>query len=149
MAHYDSLKSLGENTLNRDDTVELLGTNYQVKWAFLHNISGGDNNDIFEQLGIKNPRAFCEIYYGYLPKIGTWPEFMEDDFSAATRVVKALFERIEAVKNAKALEESEEIEEATTDEPLKEESKSSVLLPSKHRSIKQVVIQKEITLNNL
>ena len=150
MTYYNSLSSLGENTLEKDDRVELMGTTYRVTRCHLSNESVIAYNDqIFAKLGIENKEAFCSNHYGYTVTRGAWPEFKDYDFPAATRLVKALFILIERKKAVKASEESEESKEVAIDKPLKEESKLSVLLPSKHRNIKQVKIQKEITLNKL
>lgn len=150
MAHYDSLSSLGKNILRQDDIVELMGIIYKVTRNHLCNQSVTAYNDqIFNKLGIENVHTFCSNHYGYITDRGAWPEFKDWDFKAATRLVEALFIIIENKKAVKALEKSEESKEVAIDKPLKEESKLSVLLPSKHRSIKQIEIQKEITLNKL
>ena len=63
----------------------------------------GENHAIFHLLDIKASFAFAEKYYGYQPHGGIWPSYHEDDFEAATRLVKALYrkwlelERIEYV----------------------------------------------------
>ena len=128
MAYYNSLSSLGENTLQYDDIVKLMGITYRVTTCHLRNENVIAYNDqIFAKLGIENKEAFCSNHYGYTVTRGAWPEYKDRDYSAATRLVKALFILIEH-KKALAL---------------------SVLLPSKHRNIKQIEIQKEITLNKL
>ncbi len=148
MAHYNSLSSLGENTLKQADTVQLMGITYQVTTNYLNNPS--DRNDkIFDILNIKDKYTFCSYHYGYQVSIGSWPEYKNDDFSAVTRLVKALFKIIEDKEDVKVSEKSEEDKEVTINKPLKEESKLSVLLPSKYRNIKQITIQREITLNKL
>lgn len=150
MAYYNSLSSLGENTLQYDDIINLMGITYRVTTCHLSNQNAtGWNAQIFTELGIENKEDFCSNHYGYTTVRGAWPEFKVYDFPAATRLVKALFILIERKKAVKALEESEESKEVAINKPLKEESKLSVLLPSKHRNIKQVKIQKEITLNKL
>lgn len=150
MAYYNSLRSLGENILNLDDIVEFIGKKYIVTRSHL-SIQNATllNDQIFNVLGIKNPHDFCSQHYGYTVTKGIWPEFVYYDFSAATRVVKALFKIIEDREIVKASEESEETTEVTINKPLEEESELSILLPSKHRGIKQVEIEKEITFNNL
>lgn len=143
MAYYNSLSSLGKNTLKQDDIVELMGIEYIVTKCYLSNQSDKRNNaQIFIRLGIKDAHTFCSDHYGYRVDKGIWPEFYDYDFSAATKLVKALFKIIEDKKDVKASEKSEE--EVTI-----KESKLSVLLPSKHRNIKQITIQKEITFNKL
>lgn len=143
MAYYNSLSSLGKNILKPDDIVELMGIEYKVTKRYLSNQSDKKSNDqIFIKLGITNKYIFCSNFYGYTTINGIWPEFYDYDFSAATRLVKALFKIIEDKKDVKASEKSEE--EVTI-----KESKLSVLLPSKHRNIKQITIQKEITFNKL
>lgn len=150
MAYYNSLSSLGENTLQYDDIVELMGITYRVAANHLSNKSITAYNDqIFIKLGIENIHTFCSNHYGYTTGRGAWPEFKTYDFSAATELVKALFIIIEHKKDVKASEKSEESKEIAINKPLKEESKLSVLLPSKHRNVKQIKIQKEITLNKL
>lgn len=150
MAYYNSLSSLGENTLKQDDIVEFMGVPYKVIVSHLSNQStAGWNAQIFTELGIENKELFCSNHYGYKVVRGAWPEFKDYDYSAATRLVKALFKIIEDKEAVKASEKSEESKEMAIDKPLKEESKLSVLLPSKHRNIKQIKIQKEITLNKL
>lgn len=150
MAYYNSLSSLGENTLKQDDIIEFMGISYGVTKRYLSNLHDKYNNDkIFIILGIENVHTFCSNHYGYEATMGIWPEFKDDDFSAATRLVKALFKIIEDKKDVKVSEKSEKDKEVTINKPLKEESKLSVLLPSKHRNIKQITIQKEITFNKL
>lgn len=150
MAYYSSLESLRENTLRKDDTVKLMGITYKVTLNHLTNCDTIRCNErIFNILDIKNKELFCSAHYGYTTTRGAWPEFKDYDFSAATRLVKALFEIIERKEAVKALEESKESKEVAIDKPIKEESKLSVLLPSKHRNIKQIEIQKEITFNKL
>lgn len=150
MAHYDSLSSLGKNTLSYGDTVKLMDISYTVSTNYLANQDNTSWNDqIFHRLGIENKEIFCSNHYGYVADRGCWPEFKSRDFGAATRLVQALFIIIENKKAVKVLEKSEESKEVAIDKPLKEESKLSVLLPSKHRNIKQIEIQKEITLNKL
>lgn len=143
MAYYNSLSSLGKNTLKQGDIVELMGIEYVVTKNYLSNQSAGRYNDqIFTELDIAEKYIFCSNFYGYKTSEGIWPEFSNYDFIAATKLVKALFKIIEDKKDVKASEKSEE--EVTI-----KESKLSVLLPSKHRNIKQITIQKEITFNKL
>lgn len=148
MAYYNSLNSLGENILKHGDTVDFIGIKYTVTKNYLHNQNGKLNDQIFDKLDIKGKYTFCSSRYGYIVTTGIWPEYRDHDFPAATRLVKALFKIIED-KEAVTSEKSEKSKEVAIDKPLKEESKLSVLLPSKHRSIKQVEAQKEITLNKL
>lgn len=144
MAHYNSLKSLGENILKQDDLVEFMGIIYKVNMRYLFNKNNiGYNEEIFHRLHIKDIHTFCSDHYGYIASRGAWPEYRVYDFSAATRLVKALFEIIESEKAVK------DSKKEAIDTPLKEESRLSVLLPSKPRNIKQIEIQKEITFNKL
>lgn len=150
MAYYNSLNSLGENILENGDTIDFIGIKYTVTKNYLYNQNSTALNDqIFDKLDIKDKYTFCSSRYGYVVAIGIWPEYKSHDYSAATRLVKALFEIIEDKETVKASEKSEESKEIATSELFKEESKSSVLLPSKHRNIKQITIQREITLNKL
>lgn len=150
MAYYNSLSSLGENTLKQDDIVELKGITYIVTDRYLSNQADiYHNNKIFNILNIKDVHSFCSSLYGYTTTSGMWPDYRKCDFSAATRLVKALFKIIEDKKDVKVSEKSKEDKEVTVNKLLKEESKLSVLLPSKHRNIKQITIQREITLNKL
>lgn len=148
MAYYNSLNSLGENILKHGDTVDFIGIKYIVTKNYLHNQNGNLNDQIFDKLDIKGKYTFCSSRYGYAVTTGIWPEYRDHDLPAATRLVKALFEIIED-KEAVVSEKSEESKEVAINKPLKEESKLSVLLPSKHRNIKQIETQKEITFNKL
>lgn len=149
MAHYNSLSSLGENILTHGDIVDFIGIKYTVTENYLHNQNSPLlNNQIFNKLAIKDKYSFCSSCYGYSATTGIWPEYRDCDFSAATRLVKALFKIIED-KEAVASEESKENKEVAIDKPPKEESRLSILLPSKHRNIKWIEIQKEITFNKL
>lgn len=141
MAYYNSLQSLGTNTLQYKDVVEIAGIRYNVERKYL-SYPRGQNDQVFIGLGILNKEKYCEEAYDYPPEGGAWPEYKYGDYDAATRVVKALFKIIEDKKDVKVLEKSEE--EVTI-----KESKLSVLLPSKHRNIKQITIQKEITFSKL
>lgn len=50
------------------------------------------NDAIFNALDV-NPEDFCRTYYGYLDsEDGCWPEFRQNDYAAANRVIQALQE---------------------------------------------------------
>lgn len=92
MATYRNLKELGNNTLKEEDVVILKEIEYTVYNDFLSTES--DNSKIFKILGL-DPKKFCTEHYGYEAYCGIWPQCKNEDYSALTRVVKALFEIIE------------------------------------------------------
>lgn len=93
MAHYHSLQSLGNNILQFGDTVKIADIRYKVMLRHLSCKSFGfeSNEEVFKKLGISDKRDYCEIAYGYTPRLGDWPEFKDCDYNAATRVVAKLF----------------------------------------------------------
>lgn len=72
---------------------------YVVDVTYLNNVSAGRNDAIFSELNIKNPGIFCKKYYGYNLDSGIWPNFVRQDYGAATRVVVALFDMIAGVSD--------------------------------------------------
>lgn len=52
------------------------------------------NDSIFTVLGISSDekRKLAEKYYGYEPSEGSWPAFRENDYEAATQLVKHLYD---------------------------------------------------------
>lgn len=96
MVIYHNLSELGNNTLQLGDIIILKGIEYKVGCNCLINIShpGDYNYKIFTELHL-NKKEFCDKYYGYSSGDGDWPVYNLEDFKAATRVVKALFEIIE------------------------------------------------------
>lgn len=53
------------------------------------------NDKIFDALGIHDKWRFCANAYEYSPGDGIFPQYKGNDFSAAKRVVAALFRKIE------------------------------------------------------
>lgn len=102
MATYRNLKELGDNILKNYDIVYLKEEEYIVSVTCLNSKDNRDNDGIFNKLGL-NKYEFCSKYYGYEVKVGSWPVFNVDDYKAATRVVKALFEIIEEQSNTQVI----------------------------------------------
>ena len=102
MKTYTSAKELRGNILQRGDIVIFPTLAdplvYEVWDSYLNTDDDGRNNDsIFDYFQL-DCYDFCEIFYGYYPSRGTWPEVKNEDYEALTRVVLALLE----VFNAKS-----------------------------------------------
>ena len=74
------------------------------------------NDYIFEKLGIPRTEKneFAKKYYGYNPKDGFasfWPECKISDYDALTRLVRALYLKIEKSENWRKVEGIEIIKE--------------------------------------
>lgn len=70
---------------------------YEVHEMFLHH-KRGNNAIIFEALGIDDKYAFCSAAYGHQAGGGEFPTTrngLQNDLKAITRVVRALYARIE------------------------------------------------------
>lgn len=70
------------------------------------------NREIFRQLGIADPEAFCAKAYGYASCGGIWPQCKEGDWAALTRAVRAVLKRCKPMSkaDAKKLAEAERCE---------------------------------------
>lgn len=123
MATYKCSKDLQGKILKEDDIVILKDLYYDVRPSWLNCQDRINNAMIFDLLNV-NKITFCEKYYRYLPSNGSWPEYKENDFSAATRVVMALFELIE--KDSKPVST-----ESTPKEYKHQEFKFNSIKPSK------------------
>jgi hypothetical protein len=69
--------------------------NYQVRTNHLDYVDGARNYKVFELLGItkdKERYEFASKIYGYKVKEGDWPCFKDQDYAAATELVKALYD---------------------------------------------------------
>jgi len=79
-----------------DDTVvfKYQGQTYKyvVHGSYL-NCAFQNNSVIFEVLGI-DKKEYAKKSYGYTPGAGTWPEYHNDDYAAASRLVNELFRLI-------------------------------------------------------
>ena len=55
---------------------------------------GGSNDAIFDALGISNHQKYlmASAAYGYQHNCGDWPAFRENDYEAAYRLVKELYD---------------------------------------------------------
>ena len=68
---------------------------YQVTSSHL-TCCGLSNDVIFDMLGIRDKRSYCRDAYGYPPiGDGIFPQYKNNDFDAAKRVIAALFHKIE------------------------------------------------------
>lgn len=96
MAEYRKYLDLIGTTLKYDDSVFFGSCEYKVRHRYLSNIAG-HNYQIFQDLHIDNPEEFCSKAYGYCAKeCCSWPECLNDDYSALTRCVLAIYKIIES-----------------------------------------------------
>lgn len=128
---YDDLKN---NILKQGDCVQfkINGRNeyliYTVQYRYLM-CNNGDNNTVFDLLNI-NARETADEYYGYKSTYGSWPEFVHDDYEAATRLVLKLYEIIEKDTSIK-----------------KQNNKDNILIPAKkYKQTNKIPENTEITL---
>lgn len=92
-----TIKSLKDitRTLQEYDTVEFHFADEIIQMTVCSTyLNYTENNDrIFEKLGL-DKKAFCKKAYGYELEDCDWPRYMEDDYEAATRCVKALYKEM-------------------------------------------------------
>ena len=70
---------------------------YQVASSHL-TCWGGTNDVIFDMLGIRDKRSYCQDVYGYPPVgDGIFPQCENNDFDALKRIINALFHKIEGL----------------------------------------------------
>lgn len=101
---------------------------YTVHYRYLMCDSAG-NNVIFDLLNIDAFKTADECY-GYKSAYGGWPEFIHDDYKAATRLVLKLYEIIEGNTSIK-----------------NQNNKANVLIPAKkYKQTNKIPENTEITL---
>jgi len=90
-----SSKELKEHGyLNCGGKLEIAGVTYDVAYNHLLYLEG-PNDEIFDKLGIRDKKNFCEKAYGYKPSGGNFPQCKIKDYPALTRVAMALFKKAE------------------------------------------------------
>jgi len=69
---------------------------YRVARQYLNDLNNANNDAIFRKLSL-DAKSFCTKYYGYPAQGGSpcWPESHNNDYTALTKVVIALFKEIE------------------------------------------------------
>ena len=166
---YRTLEELGNNILSLNDTVYFYingkQLKYYVKPDHLANALKYNNEEIFSILDIKK-EDFCKSYYGYNPYGGDWPTCRYDDFTALTRVVKALYLKIidkktkgtsifylesknliQGLKNNLSNRLSNPSSTASLVLEKKEETSSNILVKRKLK-VKRIIGEEPIKLNN-
>ena len=144
---YQNLEELGNNTLNINDIVDFhingKTLRYFVQSNHLSNMGRPDNAKIFSILGISKD-DFCNFYYGYPNYGGDWPVCRNEDYTALTRVVKALYleiEKKEIREIPKYYSGQTILEELKTkfiaEAPEKKESTSSNIITKKNQKLKE------------
>jgi hypothetical protein len=119
MATYKSFNELKDKQLELGDEVQftIKGEKlfYTVKESFLTDSKHASNAIIFEKLNISDKNKYVSLLYGYFAVDGkgerSWPEFRENDYEAATRLVCDLFKKCEEVVVDKATLTEEELYE--------------------------------------
>jgi len=84
-----NLEGILADGMNRVNRVE-----YRVMDTFLNNVHDDNNHIIFDLFEL-DKHEFCQASYGYDTGSGSWPTYLENDFSAATRCVLSLYEYID------------------------------------------------------
>lgn len=105
MATYTSFSELKDKQLELGDEVQftIKGEKlfYIVNRSFLVDSTHTSNAIIFEKLNISDKNKYAGLIYGYFVVSGkgeySWPEFRENDYKAATRLVCNLFKKCEDV----------------------------------------------------
>lgn len=105
MATYTSFNELKDKQLELGDEVQftIKGEKlfYTVNGSFLTDPKHTSNAIIFEKLNISDKNKYASLIYGYFAVDGkgkcSWPEFRENDYEAATKLVCNLFKKCEEV----------------------------------------------------
>lgn len=105
MATYTSFSELKDKQLELGDEVQftIKGEKlfYIVNKSFLEESVYTSNAIIFERLNISDKNKYASLIYGYFVVGGkgeySWPEFRENDYEAATRLVCNLLKKCEEV----------------------------------------------------
>lgn len=105
MATYTSFSELKDKQLKLGDEVQftIKGEKlfYIVNKSFLEELVYTSNAVIFEKLKISDKNRYASLIYGYIVVSGkgeySWPEFRENDYKAATKLVCNLFKKCEEV----------------------------------------------------
>lgn len=105
MATYTSFSELKGQQLKFGDEVQFTikdeNLSYEVHTTFLADINHSSNTIIFEKLNIFDKNRYASLIYGYTVVDGkgvvSWPEFRENDYEAATKLVCNLFKKCEEV----------------------------------------------------
>lgn len=119
MATYTSFSELKGKQLELGDEVQftIKGETlfYIVNNSFLEESVYTSNAIIFERLNISDKNKYASLIYGYFVVNGTgessWPEFRENDYKAATKLVCNLFKKCEEVVVDKTTSIEEELYE--------------------------------------
>ena len=119
MATYTSFNELKDKQLELGDEVQftIKGEKlfYTVKESFLTDSKHTSNAIIFEKLNISDKNKYASLIYGYFAVDGkgecSWPEFRENDYEAATRLVCNLFKKCKEVVVDKTTSIEEELYE--------------------------------------
>jgi hypothetical protein len=101
---YNKFSDLNGHTLEQDNdvwfTINGMDLQYRVRDNFLMYL-GGDNSKVFAALGIEDAKAFATAAYGYQAVSvdrDDWPECRTRDYAALTKLVLALYAKIEGKK---------------------------------------------------
>lgn len=105
MATYASFSELKDKQLEFGDEVQFTIKEdklfYTVDNSFLADSAHTSNAIIFEKLNISDKNKYASLIYGYTVVSGkgeySWPEFRENDYKAATKLVCNLFKKCEDV----------------------------------------------------
>lgn len=101
MATYTSFSELKDKQLKYGDIVQFTingeKLNYFVYLCYLVDTKRISNACIFEKLGISDKDEYASRIYGYTAVGGAWPEFQENDYKAATKLVCDLFKKCEGI----------------------------------------------------
>lgn len=119
MATYTSFNELKDKQLELGDEVQftIKGEKlfYIVNNSFLAASVYTSNAIIFERLNISDKNKYASLIYGYFVVDGTgessWPEFRENDYKAATKLVCNLFKKCKEVVVDKTTSIEEELYE--------------------------------------
>lgn len=119
MATYTSFSELKDKQLKLGDEVQftIKGEKlfYIVNKSFLEDSAYTSNAVIFEKLNISDKNKYASLIYGYFVVGGkgeySWPEFRENDYKAATKLVCNLFKKCEEVVKDSLYKKGEELYE--------------------------------------
>lgn len=109
MATYTSFSELKGKQLEKGDEVQFTIKEdklfYTVNDSFLVDSAHTSNAIIFKKLNISDKNKYASLIYGYSVVDGkgeySWPEFRENDYKAATKLVCDLFKKCESMSSSK------------------------------------------------
>jgi hypothetical protein len=93
---YKTFDELNGKTLKRGDKVYFFGVIYTVCEEFL-SIESSNNREALDTIVGNNVKAYVKKAYGYISKVGNWPQSKTRDYEALTRLCLVMLADIEGL----------------------------------------------------